>query len=164
MRACLWSRTAMRILAPLAASLIQMAISRSREFQADLDGARTVQDPEALASALAKLQMGAQRIPMQVADGATVRPFPATEQRQFTRSLVFPAWFARWILLNFDAHELHHAYPQIPGYRLVEFARETVVGPTEGRTVSWWRWMYESRRISGDQLLFQNSDETGYDI
>lgn len=54
------------IVAPLAASLIQMAISRSREFQADLDGARTVQDPEALASALAKLQMGAQRIPMDV--------------------------------------------------------------------------------------------------
>lgn len=69
------------IVAPLAASLIQMAISRSREFQADLDGARTVGDPEALASALAKLQMGAQRIPMQVSESTAhlyiVNPFSA---------------------------------------------------------------------------------------
>jgi heat shock protein HtpX len=54
------------IVAPLAATLIQLAISRSREYQADADGARTVGDPEALASALAKLQMGAARIPMSV--------------------------------------------------------------------------------------------------
>jgi heat shock protein HtpX len=71
------------LVAPLAASLIQMAISRSREFQADLDGARTVQDPEALASALAKLQMGAQRIPMQVAESTAhlyiVNPFSARQ-------------------------------------------------------------------------------------
>lgn len=71
------------IVAPLAASLIQMAISRSREFQADLDGARTVGDPEALASALAKLQMGAQRIPMQVSESTAhlyiVNPFSARQ-------------------------------------------------------------------------------------
>jgi len=71
------------LVAPLAASLIQMAISRSREFQADLDGARTVQDPEALASALAKLQMGAQRIPMEVAQSTAhlyiVNPFSARQ-------------------------------------------------------------------------------------
>ena len=71
------------IVAPLAASLIQMAISRSREFQADLDGARTVQDPEALASALAKLQMGAQRIPMEVSQSTAhlyiVNPFSARQ-------------------------------------------------------------------------------------
>jgi heat shock protein HtpX len=54
------------IVAPLAATLIQLGISRSREYQADADGARVVGDPEALASALAKMQMGAARIPMQV--------------------------------------------------------------------------------------------------
>jgi heat shock protein HtpX len=52
--------------APTAAAMIQFAISRSREYQADADGARTVGDPEALASALAKLQMGVQRVPMNV--------------------------------------------------------------------------------------------------
>ncbi|MEZ4501772.1 MAG: zinc metalloprotease HtpX [Dehalococcoidia bacterium] len=54
------------IVAPIAATLIQLGISRSREYQADLDGARTVGDPEALASALAKLEMGAKRVQMPV--------------------------------------------------------------------------------------------------
>ena len=54
------------LIAPIAATLIQLGISRSREYQADRDGARTVGDPEALASALAKLEMGAQRVQMPV--------------------------------------------------------------------------------------------------
>ena len=52
------------ILAPLAATLIRLAISRSREYEADASGARMVHDPEALASALEKLHMGVQRQPM----------------------------------------------------------------------------------------------------
>jgi heat shock protein HtpX len=52
------------ILAPIAALLIRMAVSRAREYQADETGARLVHDPEALASALEKLHMGAQMRPM----------------------------------------------------------------------------------------------------
>lgn len=53
------------ILAPLAASLIQMAISRAREFEADRGGADISGDPHALADALGKIQMYAEgRIPM----------------------------------------------------------------------------------------------------
>jgi len=55
---------AMTILAPIAASLIQMAISRSREFQADATGARLSHNPLALASALEKLQSVSERVPL----------------------------------------------------------------------------------------------------
>ncbi len=52
------------ILAPIAATLIQLAISRSREFQADESGAMLSHKPYALASALQKLEVAADRLPM----------------------------------------------------------------------------------------------------
>jgi heat shock protein HtpX len=59
---------AVAILAPLAASLIQMAISRAREFEADRGGAEISGDPQALASALEKIHRYAQGIPLQAAE------------------------------------------------------------------------------------------------
>ncbi|MDI6852271.1 MAG: zinc metalloprotease HtpX [Deltaproteobacteria bacterium] len=56
---------ALAILAPLAAMLIQMAISRSREYIADETGAKLAQNPESLARALEKLAYGVQKAPMQ---------------------------------------------------------------------------------------------------
>ncbi|MBI5848337.1 MAG: zinc metalloprotease HtpX [Nitrospirae bacterium] len=55
---------AMMILAPIAAMLIQMAISRSREYAADAGGAQLQGNPMSLANALRKLEAGAQAIPM----------------------------------------------------------------------------------------------------
>jgi heat shock protein HtpX len=60
----------MVILAPIAASLVQLAISRQREFKADAVGAQISGRPLALASALRKLDAGAHRIPMHVAPAA----------------------------------------------------------------------------------------------
>ncbi len=57
------------IVAPIAAAMIQFAISRSREYEADRTGAQICGKPAALASALRKLEAGAQRIPMQVSEG-----------------------------------------------------------------------------------------------
>ncbi|MBV8960641.1 MAG: zinc metalloprotease HtpX, partial [Actinobacteria bacterium] len=54
------------ILAPLAAFLLQMAITRSREYEADRSGARLIGDGEPLARALAKIEAVAARVPMQV--------------------------------------------------------------------------------------------------
>lgn len=53
------------IVAPLAASLIQMGISRTREYSADSDGSILTQDPMALASALQKIHQGTDASPMQ---------------------------------------------------------------------------------------------------
>lgn len=88
------------ILAPLAAVLIQMAISRAREFGADRGGAEISGDPEALASALARIEAYARGTPMPAAElhpetaqmmivnplsggelAALFRTHPATEER-----------------------------------------------------------------------------------
>src|SRR3954471_14727077 len=70
---------AMFILAPVAASIIQLAISRQREYAADAGGAEICGNPESLASALLRLEQGAEAMPMQVNQAAEplyiVRPF-----------------------------------------------------------------------------------------
>jgi heat shock protein HtpX len=65
----------MLILAPIAAVLIQMAISRSREYVADRDGAAISGNPEGLASALAKLERGVERSGMREANPSTAHMF-----------------------------------------------------------------------------------------
>ncbi len=61
---------AMAIVAPIAAMIIQMSISRSREYHADATGARLCGNPRGLASALLKLEASSQRIPMEVSPSA----------------------------------------------------------------------------------------------
>jgi heat shock protein HtpX len=93
-----WGALLMMILAPVAALLIQMAISRTREYAADATSAEVTRDPEELISALEKLETYSRRIPMESVTPATahlfiVKPFsgqammrlfsthPATEDR-----------------------------------------------------------------------------------
>ena len=69
----------MVLLAPIAASIIQLSISRQREYAADAGGAEICGNPESLASALLRLEQGAKAIPMQVNQAAEplyiVKPF-----------------------------------------------------------------------------------------
>jgi heat shock protein HtpX len=73
---------AVMILAPMAAAMIQMAISRSREFEADRGGATLCNDPMALASALNKIQQYAAGIPFNAA-----QTHPATAQMMIINPL-----------------------------------------------------------------------------
>ena len=70
---------ALVLLAPIAASIIQLSISRQREFAADAGGAEICGNPESLASALLRLEEGAKALPMQVNQAAEplyiVKPF-----------------------------------------------------------------------------------------
>jgi heat shock protein HtpX len=70
---------AMVLLAPLAATIIQLSISRQREFAADAGGAELTGNPESLASALLRLEEGAKAAPMEVNQAAEplyiVKPF-----------------------------------------------------------------------------------------
>jgi heat shock protein HtpX len=70
---------ALVLLAPIAATIIQLAISRQREYSADASGATFAGNPESLASALLRLEEGAKAIPMEVNQAAEplyiVKPF-----------------------------------------------------------------------------------------
>jgi heat shock protein HtpX len=65
----------MAILAPIAAMMVQMAVSRSREFEADKGGAKLCHNPQYLASALRKLETANRRVPMRHANAATAHMF-----------------------------------------------------------------------------------------
>src|SRR5579864_432572 len=77
-----WGGLLMLILAPIAASLIQLAISRSREYDADAASAKYTGSPDGLISALRKLERGAEQVPMNANEATAhmfiVNPFKGT--------------------------------------------------------------------------------------
>ena len=95
-------------------------------------------------------------IPQPLSGGRSVDPLLPEQQVRYTRSLRFPEWVSRWILFGFDAHELHHRFPAIPGYRLRSIPHIPL------NEVHWWTWLVAAKRLRGSVLLFENSDTTGF--
>ena len=87
-----------------------------------------------------------------------VKPFYPEEQAIFTRSLIFPKWISDFILFNFDAHEIHHMFPTVPGYLLSQLPFFS------NNQINWIKWLKESKQVPAHILLFKNRRDTGYDF
>lgn len=94
-------------------------------------------------------------MPRHLSEGKPVRPFPPHEQEAYTRSICFPSWFSL-LIMHFDAHELHHMFVRVPGYRLRRINYQSK------NEVNWWRWLRASKRLSGVELLLGRRDESGF--
>jgi fatty acid desaturase len=97
-------------------------------------------------------------VPLRSSRGQPVAPHPSREQEPFTRSLRFPAWFALPVLLHFDAHELHHLYPAVPGYllRRIDYAAANEFPA--------WEWIRRAKRVEAETFLFKNRNDTGLSL
>ncbi len=97
-------------------------------------------------------------MPLDLSLGRPVSPYPTIAQEVFTRSLRFPDWVSRMVLLGFDAHELHHMYPFVPGYDLRRIPYGT------HNDMPWWAWLRAAKRVPGTVFLFQNRRQSGLGI
>lgn len=89
-------------------------------------------------------------IPQKFAGKEKVSPIPFKDQDEFTRSLIFPKWVTKYILLSFNNHIVHHIFPTIPGYNLYR-VKESF--PNEEY---WMDWLIQAKKISAVDLLFSS--------
>lgn len=97
-------------------------------------------------------------IPQKIAKGKKVPLIKTKDQDIYTRSLGFPRWVSQWVFYYFDAHEIHHAFPAVPGFLLGRFRYR---GENE---VSWFRFVRETKKIPASVFLFQNRNDTGLKV
>ena len=89
--------------------------------------------------------------------GETVEPLTFKEQVQYSRSLLFPTWFAKYFLFNFNYHEYHHAYPGLPCYNL-----DKISGDTKN-CYQFIPWLLRVKNMSGvDFILKSSRDRDGF--
>lgn len=97
-------------------------------------------------------------IPQKFSQGSAVNPFSVKEQDQFTRTLIFPHWVSRYILLSFDRHTLHHVVPRLACYHLdgLDYQFST--------SIHWKEWLVKAKQTPAEILLFSNNKETGLNL
>jgi fatty acid desaturase len=97
-------------------------------------------------------------IEIPVSDGKEVRPISYLDQVQYTRSFYTFAFVSRYLLFNFNLHEVHHAYPGLPAYRMDK------VDLGVPRKPSFWEWLIKAKSMKGEDYIFRTSKHTGIEI
>ena len=77
-----------------------------------------------------------------------LKPVRAQEQEVFARTLLFPKWFSRHVLLGFNYHSAHHVKPTLPSYLL-----ETLRLPAHTHEANWLTWLIEAKTAPISDLL-----------
>jgi fatty acid desaturase len=90
-----------------------------------------------------------------VSEGAEVRPIPFLDQVKYTRSFYTFTFVARYFLLNFNLHEVHHAYPGLPAYCLDQIDLDIP------RTPRFSKWLIKAKSMKGEDYIFRTSKHTG---
>lgn len=97
-------------------------------------------------------------MPQQISDGKNVNPFTVKEQDQFTRSLMFPVWVSKYMLLSFDKHTLHHVLPRLACYHLADVDHRFTA------SIHWFEWLVRAKKTPAAKLLFSNNKDTGLNL
>jgi omega-6 fatty acid desaturase (delta-12 desaturase) len=93
-------------------------------------------------------------IEMPLANGREVKPLKYPEQVPYTRSLGLNRFLARFFFLNFNLHELHHAYPGIPAYHLNR------IGESTPNQIPFWKYLFKFKRMPGMKFIFSTESKT----
>jgi omega-6 fatty acid desaturase (delta-12 desaturase) len=95
-------------------------------------------------------------IPQRNALGEKVNAIPHAEQDLYTRTLLFPEFVSKWILLRFDRHGPHHHFPSLPLYRLA------IAGASVRNAVPALAWLRAAKATPAHRLLLDEGNlETG---
>ena len=79
-----------------------------------------------------------------------VEAFKYTDQSEFTRTIVYPKYFSKFLFYNFDKHGLHHQYPSIPVYQLGKLP------PAPHMNVGWREWLKTAKSMSASSLIYSS--------
>ena len=90
-------------------------------------------------------------IEMPLAQGREVKPLKYPDQVPYTRSIIFNNFLARFLFLNFNLHELHHAFPGVPAYHLNRITEST---PNQE---PFWEYLAKAKSMSGMKFIFSTA-------
>ncbi len=91
-------------------------------------------------------------IQMKHSGNAEVEPLRFVDQAEYSRSLIFPKWFSKYWIFNFNYHEAHHAYPGLPCYLLSEIKVKST------NSYKFFPWVRKVKSLDGVNFIFKSSE------